>query len=582
MIYRFRISKRIATTTYPAVLALAPIRCVRGASKLCLATGTGSASQCSVNHGSPTASTVSTLRSLKTSSAMLNLLQCGYLYRNKVKILHPLGGGRLLHNTHINHMNHNKNPSGIVENRERELDTEDILDTHYKETFADTYLNPTHGHRVFVIQPDVKYLKLSSEERTVRAELSLLEASALVDSLPQWSVVTSAVATQKSHNDSSVFSSGVFRYLVDEVRDTPNITAVFINIGMLSSIQLARLQDAFHLPVYDRFTLVLQIFRIRARTKEAKLQVALAEIPYLSARLRGMHDGTLYYQQGELHYMGGTGESYFEMRSRTLAERQQKLQKQLELMKQHRKVQRQERQTRQVPVVAIVGYTNAGKTSLIKALTSSTSLQPRDKLFATLDAVTYSGQLGNHMKIVYLDTVGFISDIPTSLIASFGAVLEEIEAADVIVHVQDISHPDMGMQVAHVNDTLNSLRLPSSLLTNVIEVANKCDLEDTNAMLTSLDNSCLRISTKTGDGLHELLQKIEDTVIRNTGRLRKKFKIPLNGSHLSWLYKESSVEKTEICDTDMNSIFVDVVMTNAAYAKFVRRFGKRKKKNPTS
>lgn len=196
------------------------------------------------------------------------------------------------------------------------------------------------------------------------------------------------------------------------IRTNAAITSVFINISTLKNVQLMELEQHFSKPIFDRYNIVIQIFRLHAITKQARLQVALAEIPFLQNRLR-RHDTDFITS------------SAADTRNFILQTREKKIKVAMKRLKLHRELLRNKRIKANFPVVAVVGYTNVGKTSLIKALTKDDNLVPRDQLFATLDVTFHAGLLPSKMKVLYVDTVGFLSNIPTELIDCFKTTLED-------------------------------------------------------------------------------------------------------------------------------------------------------------
>lgn len=457
-------------------------------------------------------------------------------------------------------------------NRELEEIEKWLADPEYQEVFEEHYLLPSSGHRVFILQPDYKRGGKRFSSTSTSAQLQLKESVALIDSLHRWTVADTGVYSVKNSHKFRVWGKGNFQEITDRLAETPGVTAVVVNMNMLSGLQLAELQKAWRLPVYDRYTLVLQIFQTRARTKVAKLQVALAEIPYLRSRLRGTHTGDLGNQTVGFAVKGGIS---YDDRKELLQNRELKLKKTIAKVEGQRAVEKKERKRREIPTVAVVGYTNAGKTSLIKALTGDQGISPRNQLFATLDVTVHGGKLLNHMPVLYVDTVGFISNIPTDLIASFSATLNDMLDADAIIVVNDVSHPDYEWQHETVHQTLKSLSLPPRLSDNIIEIDNKVDLMERNTR--KLREGVLQVSSTQGTGLGLLQQKIKEVLLESTGRMQKKLRIPLQGQHLSWLYKEATVEGTHTLE-DPESILVDVVITPSSYARFKQQFGKPKLK----
>lgn len=445
--------------------------------------------------------------------------------------------------------------------------------------YEDQYLNPSQGHKVFIVHPAIKTRRRDEFPDGTSTQLTndwqLAEACSLIDALPHWTIVGKEIVQVPQLDKSQFFSKGIFYQVLSLITGNSEKTAVFVNTSLLSGLQLATLQKVWHVPVYDRYTIILQIFHLRARTAEAKLQLKLAEVPYYRSRLRGMHIGTLDQQRGGLNYIGGSGETWIDTRYRIMAEKELRIRKKLDSLKKKRHLLWRERKKKELPLVAVVGYTNAGKTSLIRALTKDTNLQPWDQVFATLDVTCHAGYLGNRVKVVYMDTVGFISNIPTNLIEAFSATLEDVSRADVIIHVKDVSHPCLQMHSTTVMETLTKLRLHSDLMDNVIDVNNKVDL------ITNSSGICangIGVSTVTGEGITQLLELLEDAVIKQTGRVEKLLKIPQSGPHLAWLYKEATVKHCQPVDDDGESILVSVVMTRASYEKFCAQFSNKNRR----
>ncbi|XP_064634465.1 putative GTP-binding protein 6 [Lineus longissimus] len=458
-----------------------------------------------------------------------------------------------------------------------DYDDEAIEDERYNEYVGDQlgYLLPEGGHRVLVVQPDIKWGP--RKPRLTNAALQLAEGCALIKTLPKWQVVDKLTMSLKLEDKKHVFGKGNFATLTKKVRSATHLTAVFMNVNMLTYPQLKTLQNAWKVAVYDRYTIVLQIFKVHARTREAKLQVALAELPYFKSRLQGMHDGSLEWQQQDVSRIGGMGESYIQLRQQILQERELKIKKALSKLRSKRQLLREGRLKKDIPVVAIVGYTNAGKTSLIKALTGEVEMEPKDQLFATLDVTAHAGYLASRLKVIFLDTVGFISDIPTDLIEAFAATLEDVLHADAVVHIRDISHPDTISQRERVIQTLAGLNLPLNILDNMIEACNKCDLvkSDIDTSDANLADNTVVISVTEGTGLTRLRKMIETAVLKSTGRQVKKLRIPMNGEHLGWLYKETTVCSSRASE-DGQYLYVECIMNEASYARFKANFVRRK------
>lgn len=429
---------------------------------------------------------------------------------------------------------------------------------------------PGKGQRVFVIQPYVRWGP--KKKKNTQIEYLLAESVTLAQTLENWIVVGTRVVTARNPDRKLVFGSGTIETLRGIVNSNLSVTAVFLSLDILTTSQHEELSRIFGVPVFDRYTVVLNIFKEHARTKVAKLQIALAEIPLLRSRLNWLQNGGKDRHSGGANYIGGPGETYLEKRRRLLVERETKLKNVVEKVKRHRQMIRAQRKSREYPTVAVVGYTNAGKTSLIKALTGDEKMEPKDQLFATLDVTAHGGLLPSKLTAVYVDTVGFISDIPTTLISSFTVTLEDALQADVVVHVYDASHPDKVLQRQCVRNTLEELNLPGKLLDNIIEVGNKVDL------LKSDDDRCregdgLLVSSVTREGLGELAMVIEQRLMRATNRVTRVFRVPNGGEAYSWLHKEASVCGVAVDSSDSQFLHVEVVVNEPAYKRFISMYG---------
>ncbi|XP_077978921.1 putative GTP-binding protein 6 [Glandiceps talaboti] len=451
-------------------------------------------------------------------------------------------------------------------------DFEDIswhqfIDDDLQHRYNKQYITPVGGHSVFVVQPDVKWGPRKQHHTT--GQLQLQEAVTLVKTLENWTVAESIVMSLKKPDRKFIFGKGNFSLLTEKIKSRRDVTAVFLSVEMLTGLQHKTLEEEWGVQVYDRYTIVLNIFKEHAVSREAKLQIALAEIPHLRSRLRGMVED-MDQQSGAQQYIGGGGETLLEVQKRLLLERETKIKKKLSKLKKRRELLRSSRKKREFPTVSVIGYTNSGKTTLIKALTGDADMQPQDKLFATLDVTSHAGKLPNRMTIIYVDTVGFISVLPHSLIDAFSATLEDVILSDLIIHIRDISHPDTVAQDNNVHRVLNKLGLPEDLQENMVEVCNKIDLKE--GPISDIKVNGIMVSALNGTGLYHLKEVIEENLLRVTNTVCMTWKIPMNGPHLSWLYKEATVRRTEVAE-DEEFLLVDVFMNRATCEKFKSRFG---------
>jgi len=461
------------------------------------------------------------------------------------------------------------------------------LETHSK-MLQEYHLQTVGFQRVLVVQP---YARTGSQAVVnTRREYLLDETLGLMDTLG-WNVVdTITLNLNESLQRSTLLGPGQLeniKAIIEKIENPEEgksepprggsyITSVFISTFRLTPGQVAQIEEVVGKPVLDRYNVVLQIFKLHATSREAKLQVQLAEIPYLRARLDGDHELELLRK----HSKGRMGEDFFIKQRTTLARREKRIKSELQKLVVHRATIRKQRQKLSIPSIAIVGYTNAGKTSLIKAITGENRLKPLNKLFATLDVTVHGFELPSKVKSLFVDTVGFISDIPTTLIASFNSTLEDALMADVLVHVRDMSNPDHVAQDENVIETLERINVPPHLMKNMIVVGNKIDLLDPHDWKLIKDDGIIPVSCKAGYGLNYLLDKIDKAVLTAKGKQRMVIKVPVaGGAELEWLRKNATVSSVEMDQSDGGTEEhwnVAVLINDIEFSRFKKKFlGKR-------
>lgn len=396
--------------------------------------------------------------------------------------------------------------------------------------------------RACVLHPDIP------NKDTRRApKHALAEAVSLANAL-RLDIGFSEVVNLRKPQVGLLFSKGKLEELSAKIK-ADDITLVIID-GPVTPIQQRNLERHWKVKVLDRTGLILEIFSDRAATREGVLQVDLAALNYSKTRLVRAWTH-LERQRGGLGFVGGAGETQIEADRRAIDDAIVRLKRQLSKVVKTRELHRAARAKVPYPIVALVGYTNAGKSTLFNTLTGA-DVMAKDMLFATLDPTMREIELPQGQKIILSDTVGFISELPTQLVAAFRATLEEVLDADLILHVRDIAHPETQAQADDVADILNDLGISQKAEDTMIEVWNKADLLDANALETAQNTSdrsenIHTISALTGQGLDTLLSLIETAIEdpTTTETIRLAFS---EGARRAWLFDQNVIDKDGIWD----------------------------------
>ncbi len=388
--------------------------------------------------------------------------------------------------------------------------------------------------RAWVLHPDLK-----SDQNRRAAEPALEEGVSLAAALPDLQVVGADIVRLPRIHPGKLFGKGKIEELKHVFHDA-EVELVLID-GPVTPVQQRNLEKEWGVKLLDRTGLILEIFSDRARTSEGVLQVEMAALSYQRTRLVRAWTH-LERQRGGLGFVGGPGETQIEADRRAIDEQLNRLRKQLAKVVKTRELHRASRAKVPFPIVALVGYTNAGKSTLFNRLTGA-QVFAKDMLFATLDPTMRKIVLPTGDEVIMSDTVGFISDLPTELVAAFRATLEEVLDADLIVHVRDISHPQTEEQAADVHAILQSLGVAEEA--PIIEVWNKIDLlegDDRDAIVTQAARTedLFAVSAITGDGMDALLAAIPDKL--KDPRTEEKLSLSFaDGKKRAWLFEAGIV-----------------------------------------
>lgn len=434
------------------------------------------------------------------------------------------------------------------------------------EAFIDHRKAPT---RVGLIVPDVRGQVTAHGLAARKAEFEGLAEAIGVE------IAFSEIVRVREVRPATFIGAGHVEDIANRVKES-EVELLLVDTA-LHPIQQRNLEKETSAKVLDRTGLILEIFGERAATREGVLQVELAHLNYQRSRL--VRSWThLERQRGGFGFLGGPGESQIESDRRLLEDRVKLIEERLDKVKRSREQQRSSRDAKQFPIVALVGYTNAGKSSLFNQLTGA-GVFAKDLLFATLDTTVRKIALPHGREVMLSDTVGFVSELPTTLVAAFRATLEEVTEADVILHVRDVANPDSAAQANDVLKVLGELGV-STDETPIIEVWNKIDLLDPEERAAALKAiapagkvaATAPVSAETGEGLAVLLAAIEATLSRQSRIYR--VRVPhVNGGDVGWLYGHAEIIGKDEPDEDGQTYEVRVDPRHKAI--FTERFAGR-------